>query len=97
MNKPILIVGLVLFVLAILFPPFEYVSHMSAAFSSMYGGNASTDIAFQFIGSDQYVYSGGEMVGSEARIASDIWMGILAGILVLTLGIAYLVGPRSEA
>ena len=99
MNKKVIIFGLLIFAIAFLFPPFEYVDFTSRAVSSMFGGSPSTDITFRPIWNDEYIYRGDDMIGSDAEIASGLWFGILGGIAFATLALAAVVGnkPKEES
>lgn len=85
MNKKVITIGLVILVLALLFPPVEYTTAMTGAMQTMFGGEEATNITIRPL----FMLESEEM--HSAHIYYPLWSIIMLLTIVITAAIAYLV------
>lgn len=91
MNKNVLIIGLLVFAIAFLIPPWEYTSYFSDALASALGGSASTETSFRPIWVGGEITEHGDVVARDAEIKQGLWFGILGGIAFATIVLANII------
>lgn len=82
MNKSIIIIGLMVFAVILLFPPFEYMSinNMSNFFSLAHQTPRSFEITFLPFWHNGDIFRGGDLIGTGAKIMTVLWYGLLGGM-----------------
>ena len=94
MNRTIILIGLMVFAVAFLFPPFEYVSFINFVLSDSLGTPPSSEITFLPFWHNGDVYRGGDLIGTGAKIATGLWFGLLGGIAFFTFALGAIVRKK---
>jgi hypothetical protein len=88
MNKPIIVVGLIVFIIFLVFPPFHYRTIENIVLSDSTGVPPSFKTTFLPFWHNGEICKNGEWSGTGAKIYTDLWYGLLGGVAFISIALA---------
>ena len=88
MKNLIIIIGLIVFVILLIFPPFHYRTLFNIEASDLTMLPPSFETIFLPFWHNGEIYKNGELIGAGAKIYTELWYGLLGGVAIISLALS---------